>query len=613
LLVRCFDGIGNDAPHEHAADTRYFALQGANKVNSLISVNVGLPRDVEWQGKLVHTAVWKQPVSGRVAARRLNIDGDGQGDLAGHGGEHRAVMVYQLESYRYWETHLQRKDFEYGQFGENLTVEGLPDNEVCIGDHYRIGTALFEVTQPRVTCYRVGIRMDNPQMASLLVSHRRPGFYFRVIEEGEIGAGDEIVKVADGPERVTVAEIDALLYLPGRSLDQLQRALRIPSLSAGWKQSFESLAAAEVAGKQAGNAGVALSPLWTGFRSLRVAAVQRESIDVQSFVLESEDRSPLPAPLAGQFLVFKITPDKGSPPIMRSYSMSGPHDGTYRVSVKRADGIGSRYFHDHIQAGTVLNVSAPRGAFTLTAGDDPVVLLSAGIGATPVLSMLYSLASDPAVSLRQIWWLYGARSGAEHPFAAEVRRLLDRLPAGHSFIAYSSPEDGDRLGKDYDARGRLNLASVQTLGVPKHADFYLCGPAAFLAELTAGLQSWGVPDSRIHSEIFGAGPPITPGIASTLAKAPHQPDGIPGTGPNVSFTRSGLSAPWDPRFQTLLEFAEACDIPVRWACRTGVCHMCESGLIDGSVRYNPEPLDRPGQGSVLICCSTPLSEIELDL
>ncbi|MFY9936785.1 MAG: 2Fe-2S iron-sulfur cluster-binding protein, partial [Silvibacterium sp.] len=145
------------------------------------------------------------------------------------------------------------------------------------------------------------------------------------------------------------------------------------------------------------------------------------------------------------------------------------------------------------------------------------------------------------------------------------------------------------------------------------ADFYLCGPAAFLAELTAGLQSWGVPDSRIHSEIFGAGPPITPGIASTLAKAPHQPDGIPGTGPNVSFTRSGLSAPWDPRFQTLLEFAEACDIPVRWACRTGVCHMCESGLIDGSVRYNPEPLDRPGQGSVLICCSTPFSEIELDL
>jgi MOSC domain-containing protein YiiM len=193
-------------------------------MNSLISVNVGLPRDIEWQGKVVHTAIWKQPVPGRVMARRLNLDGDGQGDLAGHGGEHRAVMVYQLGSYRYWETFLGRNDFVHGQFGENLTVDGLADDEVCIGDRYRIGRALFEVTQPRVTCYRVGIRMNNPAMPSLLVSHKRPGFYCRVLEEGEIGAGDEIVKVAEGPERVSVAEIDGLLYLPGHPRDKLEHA-----------------------------------------------------------------------------------------------------------------------------------------------------------------------------------------------------------------------------------------------------------------------------------------------------------------------------------------------------------------------------------------------------
>ena len=136
---------------------------------------------------------------GRRAARRLNIDGDGQGDLVGHGGEHRAVFVYQIESYRYWESELGPHDFSYGQFGENFTIEGLPDDEVCIGDRYRIGSALFEVTQPRVTCYRVGIRMDEPRMAALLVASGRPGFYFRVLEEGEVGAGDEIVKVAEGP------------------------------------------------------------------------------------------------------------------------------------------------------------------------------------------------------------------------------------------------------------------------------------------------------------------------------------------------------------------------------------------------------------------------------
>jgi ferredoxin-NADP reductase/MOSC domain-containing protein YiiM len=584
-------------------------------VSSLISVNVGLPKDIEWQGKVVHTAIWKQPVSGRVMARRLNLDGDGQGDLAGHGGEHRAVMVYQLDSYRYWETQLKRDDFEYGQFGENLTVDGLADNEVCIGDRYRIGGAIFEVTQPRVTCYRVGIRMNNPQMPSLLVSQRRPGFYFRVIEEGEIVAGDEIVKVADGPEGVTVAEIDAMLYLPGHPRDQLQRALQIPALSAGWRGSLEALVASD---KQGGNAGLAptveLPPAWRGFRPLRVAAVQRESIDVLSFILESEDRSPLPAPLAGQFLAFKLQPEKDATPILRSYSMSGTESaGTYRISVKRADGAGSQYLDDHVQAGAVLQVSAPRGSFTLAPGDRPVVFLSAGIGATPVLAMLHSLAADEGNSTREIWWCYGARNGKEHPFAEEVRGLLGRLPNSHSFVAYSKPGDGDQPGKDFDASGHLSLPSLQELHVPQTADFYLCGPATFLTEFTATLKSWGIADSRIHSEIFGAGPAITPGIASTSSKPPHEPTGKIGTGPKVSFLRSGLAVPWDARFGSLLEFAEACDVPVRWSCRVGVCHMCESGLIDGRINYSPEPLDRPGEGSVLICCSTPLSEIELDL
>jgi MOSC domain-containing protein YiiM len=185
----------------------------------LISINVGLPRDIAWRGATVHTAIWKEPISGRRMVRRLNIDGDGQGDLAGHGGEHRAVMVYQLDSYRHWERHLNRNDFVFGQFGENLTIEGLPDDEVCIGDRYRIGDAIFEVTQPRVTCYRVGIRMNEPQMAALLVSHRRPGFYFRVIQEGTVGAGDEILKVAEGEEHVTITEVDGLLYLPGHPRD----------------------------------------------------------------------------------------------------------------------------------------------------------------------------------------------------------------------------------------------------------------------------------------------------------------------------------------------------------------------------------------------------------
>src|SRR3954468_21332477 len=207
----------------------------------LLSVNVGLPREVTWQGRTVRTAVWKSPVTGRRVVRKLDIDGDAQGDLAGHGGEHRAVFVYQMDSYHYWERFLGRSDFIFGQFGENFTVEGLSDSEVCIGDRYRIGDAEFEVTQPRVTCYRVGIRMNEPRMPALLVAHHRPRFYFRVLQEGEVGAGDDIVKIAEGPEQITVADCDGFLYLTGHTSEHLQRALRIPALSNGWKGSFQAM------------------------------------------------------------------------------------------------------------------------------------------------------------------------------------------------------------------------------------------------------------------------------------------------------------------------------------------------------------------------------------
>jgi len=224
----------------------------------LISVNVGLPQDIEWPGTTVHTAVWKDPLQGRRMVRRLNIDGDGQGDLVGHGGEHRAVYVYQIESHRYWQGQLGRNELTYGQFGENFTVDGLSDREVCIGDRYRIGGALFEVTQPRVTCYRIGIRMNEPRMAALLTAHGRPGFYFRVLEEGEVEAGDKIEPVAPGPERMSVFDINSLLYMPGHPRDQLERGLRIPALSAGWRGSFEALVTQQRSGGAiTGNAGLA--------------------------------------------------------------------------------------------------------------------------------------------------------------------------------------------------------------------------------------------------------------------------------------------------------------------------------------------------------------------
>ena len=513
----------------------------------LLSVNVGRPREIAWRGKTVSTSVWKAPVQGRRLVRRLNVDGDAQGDLHSHGGEHRAVFVYQMNSYRYWERELKRSDFTFGQFGENFTVEGLADGEVCIGDRYRIGGALFEVTQPRVTCYRVGIRMDEPRMAALLVKHQRPGFYCRVLEEGEVGAGDEIVRVAQGTERMTVAAIDALLYLPGPAKGDIERALRIPALSPGWKGSFEALLRQTAqSGPHTGNPGLAspeqMVTATPGFRPLKVARMDHESRSVVSLVLEPEDGRPLTAPLPGQFVVLRLRPQADAPPVLRSYSLSGvPDAARYRITIKEEPhGIASTYLSTQLRTGDILDVSAPRGAFTLQRGDRPIVLLSAGVGVTPVLAMLHALAAQ--ASPRPVWWIYGARNRLDHPFAREVRDLLVKLPQARIHVRYSRPEATDRLGVDFDAAGRLTVTVLEKLGVLRESDFYLCGPAAFLEDFTAGLGNWGVARDRVHTEIFGSGEPITPGVKEVPRRSPHAPAGSPGKGPRISFARAGLTA-----------------------------------------------------------------------
>jgi ferredoxin-NADP reductase/MOSC domain-containing protein YiiM/ferredoxin len=581
-------------------------------VGKLVSVNVGMPRDVAWQGKTVFTGVFKDPVDGPRRVGRLNVDGDGQGDLGGHGGEQRAVFVYQLGSYRYWERELERHDFVHGQFGENFTVEGLADDEVCIGDRYRIGTAVFEVTQPRVTCYRVGIRMNDPRIPALLVSHHRPGFYFRVLEEGEVQAGDEIVELARGPERMTVAEVDALLYLPGHQRQQLLRALRIPALSPGWQASFRALLDAKPGGGNAGLAVTSPPPAWPGFRRLAVAEIDRESESVISIRLEDPD-GPVPAALPGQFLTVRIPLDAGRRPLLRNYSLSGtPDAGTYRIAVKREPrGAASGYLHTRLRVGDELEIAAPRGTFVLDGTDAPVLLISAGIGATPVLAMLHALAEKH--SGRAIWWLHGARSGRDHSFAAEARTLLASLPSVRTYVCYSRPGPDDREGRDFDATGRLTGALLAQLDPPRDAEAYLCGPAAFMDELSAGLAALGLDPSHVHTEPFGPAAGLTPGIAATPTRPPHPPAGKPGSGPTIEFARSDLAVPWSDDYASLLELAEACDVPVRWSCRTGVCHNCETTIVAGAVDYAPDPVEPPADGSVLICCSRPRADVVLDL
>ena len=575
----------------------------------LVSVNVGMPKDVEWRGKTVHTGIWKTPVDGAVLVRRLNIDGDGQGDLAGHGGEQRAVMVYQTESYDYWKTYLGRDDLRPGHFGENFTVSGLADDEVCIGDRYRIGEAEFEVTQPRVTCFRVGMRLDEPEMPNLLVSHHRPGFYFRVITEGHVQAGDAIVRTRRGHHELSVADVDALLYLPDRNMAQLREAVDVPALSPGWQQSFRDMLYEHETSTAATAPPIAAQPAWTGFRPLRVSATQRESATVMSIRLEADDHASLPPPLPGQYLTLRI-PEAGDPAPLRSYSLSGdPGAGQYRISVKREDhGRVGQWLHSHIRAGSVVEAAAPRGDFYLTEDSTPVVLISAGIGVTPVLAMLYALAA--AHSGRDIWWLHTTRDSETHCFAAEVTALLESLPNARQHVFYTHGKAAGGIA----TRGRLDRQAIAALALPADAAVYLCGPAQFMSDMRDALVDAGTEPVRIRTELFGALPSINPGVvAPAQPKRPHPPAGKPGTGPSITFARSGLTVKWAPEYHSLLELAEACDVPTRYSCRSGVCHTCVTGIVAGTATYTQPPLEEPQEGEVLICSAAPGSDLVLDL
>jgi ferredoxin-NADP reductase len=343
-------------------------------------------------------------------------------------------------------------------------------------------------------------------------------------------------------------------------------------------------------------------------------AIDHESADVLSLTMQSTDGQRLLTALPGQYVVLRLQPTASGPPLFRCYSLSNaPSAERYRISVKiEPNGSAGTYLRDRIRVGDTLDVSSPRGSFILQLGERPVVLLSAGIGATPVLSMLYALAASG--STQQVFWLHAARDGQHHPFVAEVRRLMLALPHGRSYICYSRPDTRDKLGENFDATGHLSRSVFEQVGFPREADVYLCGPTPFMSDMKEALAILGVAPQRIHVEIFNGSESITPGVVGAATRSPHRPNDDADTGPLVTFARSGLAAHWNAStYKSILELAEACDVPVRWSCRTGVCHTCESGLVSGEVAYGPEPLDRPANGNALVCCSQPIHDVVIDL
>lgn len=579
----------------------------------LVSLNLSMPKEVVHENKHVITGIFKTPVEKRVMLHRLNLDGDGQGDLWGHGGTFRAVYVYSRENYDFWRRELGRDDLSYGQFGENFTVEGMLDDDIYVGDVFRIGNALVEVSQPRIPCYKLALKMGIDNFQNQFLKSGRVGFYLRVLEEGDVGVGDKFQLESRDANGMTVREVNDLLFFDTDNLEKTRKALSIPALSHGWKGSFEERLT------KAKGSGEAKKP----FRTLRVHRKEPESETITSFYLVPEDRAPLEPYLPGQFLTLMLDIPGHREPVMRTYSLSdSPDRDYYRLSIKREPsphdrpdlppGLSSNYFHDQVDANTLLQVGPPRGKFHLDPDSDrTVVLLSVGVGLTPLVSMMNDIVGKK--SGRRVWFIHGARNGQEHAFGGHVRRLAREYDNVTAHIRYSNPTLDDMEGEDYDSKGRIDLNLLKQLLPFDDHEFYLCGPPPFMKTFYCGLLSMGVAESRIHYEFFGPASALTE-EAEPRGQAPGRAarDELSGEC-QVTFARSGLTASWNPDCETILDLAEHQGLSPAYSCRSGICRTCMCKLSEGEVEYLEEPLQVPEPGCVLICISRPKTNVVVDV
>ena len=578
---------------------------------TLKSVNVSMPKDIVHEGKVVTTGIFKEPVTGRVKLHRLNLDGDGQADLWGHGGAFRAVYAYSFENYAYWADELGRDDFTIGQFGENFTVEGMLEDDIRVGDVFRVGSALVEVSQPRVPCYKLAMKMGIEGFQNRFMASGRMGFYFRVIEEGDVGAGDGIRLVTREPDAMTVREVNNLLYFDKTNLKASAQALDIPALAHGWKGSFE------------GRLAKAAAKTGDKYRGFVVDRKEPESATITSFYLAPEEGGALPDFAPGQFLTFELTIPGRSKPLLRTYSLSeSPNPDYYRVSIKRepapaerpdlSPGVSSNYLHDQVGIGAKLRVGAPRGKFHLDRDSDrPAVLLSAGVGLTPMISMMNEIAQRGTG--RPVWFIHGTRDGREHAMAAHVRAMAQAHQNVRAHIRYSRPAAADIEGRDYDSRGHVDIELLrQVLPFDDH-EFYLCGPTPFMKSLYGGLLSLDVSESRIHYEFFGPASVLKEDAKPTGQVATPSAETELAGGIQVTFARSRVTAGWDPACESILDLAERHGLSPDYSCRSGICHTCLCGLAEGEVEYFEDPLDEPDPGCVLICCSRPKTSLVIEV
>jgi len=575
----------------------------------VISVNVGLPRTVQWKGKGVSTGIFKVPVSGPIRLRTLNLDGDRQADLSVHGGPDKAIYAYPAEHYAYWHRELPDMALPWGIFGENLTTEGLNEDDLKIGDRFLIGSTEVAVTQPRLPCFKLGLRLGRDDIVKRFLASGRTGVYFKVIAEGELAAGDPMILSLRAEDSVPVTEITRLYARDKGDLDGLRRIVRIAALPDDWRDYFNEQINQVSLGSRP---RAAQTSAWAGFRPFILRERVREGDDVASFHLVPEDGKSLSSYLPGQYLTVRVAIPGLERPVVRSYSLSdASRSDYYRLTIKRiasrsedsvaVSGLVSTYFHDGLVVGDRIEAKAPSGTFTIDVAqhDRPVVLIGGGIGLTPLISMINSIVA--ADSPREVWLLYGVRSARDYIMRTHLEAIASAHQNIHLHIFYSRPSH-EIKGPGIHS-GRIDLGAMQRLISSNAYDFFVCGPPSMMASVTRDLETWGVPPDRVHTEAFG---PVA--VKQSVRGRGTQPD----CGIEVTFARSAVTALWSRCESPLLELAEDRSVAIDFGCRAGSCGTCVTRLLSGTVRYLRQPNAPLQDGEILPCIAVPTEPLSLD-
>lgn len=564
---------------------------------SITSINVSKVTNVMFKDKTVPTGIFKQPVNGLVHIGTNGVEDDEQADLRCHGGPHKAVYIYGLPGYAHWEAYLGRK-LAAGAFGENLTISNLTEDSVRIGDLLICGKLVMQISEPRISCFKLAMTLnEDPGFSKIFLEDGRVGFYARVLQEGSVMAGDQLIHEPVSVPSPTIREFVRACYDPNATLADLKFARNAAGLSPEWQALLDKRATALMLARQ--------PQAWSGYKTFMLTKRETEAAGIISLYLAPTDGAELPGYLPGQHITVQAeTPAHVT--LVRPYSLSSAQisANAFRITVKCMPAMEeenqsasmSRYLHESVKVGDQLLVKAPGGRFFIDETDtSPRVLFAGGVGITPLFAMFEHAANTDCPTTL----VYAVRDETERCFGQSIAALCNR----HRHLkAVFLAETGVEPSLFYTTRlGRIEAKLLTELDL-EASSFFLCGPLGFLDQVEELLQQAGVSENRIHIEAFAAR------SGNTIQFGPE----AAGTEHTVTFEKSGFSVQWTADRGTLLDLAEANGLRPPFACRAGTCQSCATTILSGSVDYL-ELVDPPSPEQTFICCTIPVSDVVLEL